>query len=630
MSKILSKNSLYISLFFVVVSIVIIFMSIQTTYTYFSTKERIIENMQKNSYQTAQSLQNNLAHLIESYSVNEYIKLIHNELYKKDIFAIVVEDFKMGEMVGSSYISGQIKNLELHSIDYNHKDINHQKQLKQCFYSQGYNIKNKENQLIGKMTIYISDKSLNKELQNIILDLIINVIVISLALIVSLIVAIKFIIIRPIANIITVFDKYDGYGLPTTPLPKQGPAEIIVLANTMNSMIKRIREAIEKEQNLKNEIVQEKDFISAQNILLKEQKEEFETIFNYAKDGIAIVDLESNFLDFNDAYLKITGFTREELLTKSCKELTVEEEKEKTTNIIPVIIRDGYIENFEKSCLVKDNRIVTVNMTISLMPDGKRLLVFAKDMTQTKLLESQSKLASMGEMIGNIAHQWRQPLSVINIIASALLFKAETKTLKEDEVASKMETIMVQASYLSKTIDDFRNFIKATDKKSTLNLASVIDKTLTIVKPTLSHNYIKPILDLDATLTIEGFENGLIQSFINIINNAKDAISENIVQTSERYIFITLHKVEDGIELIFKDNAGGIKQEVIEHIFEPYFTTKHQSIGTGIGLSMTYGIITQRHNATIKALNETYEYEGKTYTGACFIVNFLEQPKENN
>ena len=189
---------------------------------------------------------------------------------------------------------------------------------------------------------------------------------------------------------------------------------------------------------------------------------------------------------------------------------------------------------------------------------------------------------------------------------------------------------MEQASYLSKTIDDFRNFIKATDEKSTLNLASVIDKTLTIVKPTLSHSYIKPILDLDATLTIEGFENGLIQSFINIINNSKDAISENIVQTSERYIFITLHKVEDGIELIFKDNAGGIKQEVIDRIFEPYFTTKHKSIGTGIGLSMTYSIITQRHNATIKAQNETYEYEGKTYTGACFIVSFLDQPKENN
>jgi len=630
MSKILSKNSLYISLFFVVVSIVIIFMSIQTTYTYFSTKERIIENMQKNSYQTAQSLQNNLAHLIESYSVNEYLKLIHNELYKKDIFAIVVEDFKMGEMVGSSYISGQIKNLELHSIDYNPKDINHQKQLEQCFYSQGYNIKNKENQLIGKVTIYISDKSLNKELQNIILGLIINVIVISLALIVSLIVAIKFIIIRPISSIITAFDKYDGYGLPTTTIKEEGPAEIIVLANTMNSMIKRIREAIEKEQNLKNEIVQEKDFISAQNILLKEQKEEFETIFNYAKDGIAITDYDSNFLDFNDAYLKITGFTREELLTKSCKGLTIEDDKEKTDTILSTILRDGYIENFEKSCLVKDDRIVTINMTISMMPDGKRFLIFAKDMTQTKLLESQSKLASMGEMIGNIAHQWRQPLSVINIIASALLFKAETKTLKEDGVIPKMKTIMEQASYLSKTIDDFRNFIKATDEKSTLNLASVIDKTLTIVKPTLSHSYIKPILDLDATLTIEGFENGLIQSFINIINNSKDAISENIVQTSERYIFITLHKVEDRIELIFKDNAGGIKQEVIDRIFEPYFTTKHKSIGTGIGLSMTYSIITQRHNATIKALNETYDYEGKTYTGACFIVNFSDQPKENN
>jgi signal transduction histidine kinase len=234
----------------------------------------------------------------------------------------------------------------------------------------------------------------------------------------------------------------------------------------------------------------------------------------------------------------------------------------------------------------------------------------------------------MGEMIGNIAHQWRQPLSVINIIASAIIFKEETKTLKEGEVIPKMETIMTQAAYLSKTIDDFRNFIKSSDEKSTINLASVIDKTLTIVKPTLSHSYIKTILDLDVTLEIEGFENGLMQSFINIINNSKDAINENIVQTSERYIFITLHKTENGIEIIFKDNAGGIKQDVINRIFEPYFTTKHQNQGTGLGLAMTYKIITERHHATIQAKNETYQYEGKTYTGACFIVHFVDEPKK--
>lgn len=122
---------------------------------------------------------------------------------------------------------------------------------------------------------------------------------------------------------------------------------------------------------------------------IKEQKQEFETIFNLSKDGIAILDLESNFLDFNNAYLEMTGFTREELLTKSCIALTIPQDVPRTIEALKIVMKNGSLNNFEKTCLVKDGRRVIINMGIILMPDKKRLLITAKDITAMKEHEHQ-------------------------------------------------------------------------------------------------------------------------------------------------------------------------------------------------------------------------------------------------
>jgi signal transduction histidine kinase len=121
---------------------------------------------------------------------------------------------------------------------------------------------------------------------------------------------------------------------------------------------------------------------------------------------------------------------------------------------------------------------------------------------------------------------------------------------------------------------------------------------------------------------MRGYENELMQAFINIINNAKDALVENeIIET--KYIFIEAKSYDNQCEIRIKDNGGGIKPSVMNRIFEPYFTTKHKSQGTGLGLAMTYKIITEVHKGTITASNETYEYGGKEYTGASFSIKFL-------
>ena len=136
------------------------------------------------------------------------------------------------------------------------------------------------------------------------------------------------------------------------------------------------------------------------------------------------------------------------------------------------------------------------------------------------------------------------------------------------------------------------------------------------------NNNIKIISNLKDDMKINGYENELIQSFINIINNARDAIKEHIKNDEDRLIFITTLKDKDSLIITIKDSGGGIDDNLIERIFEPYFTTKHHNLGTGIGLSMTYKMITQRHNALIEVYNEEYAYNNKKYFGACFRIIF--------
>ncbi len=361
--------------------------------------------------------------------------------------------------------------------------------------------------------------------------------------------------------------------------------------------------------------------IKKQRNLLEQQKEEFETIFETTKDGIAVLDLESNFLKVNQAYTDITGLSKEELLQTSCITLSTKDDIEKSKQIFKDLIAEIHIEDFEKTYLIKERKII-VNMSLSMMPDKNHILVSIKNISHQKLFEAQSKLASLGEMIGNITHQWRQPLSVISTLSSAILFREEMGTLKDyKHIKDNMETIMTQTTYLSKTIDDFRNFIRGDLSKTEVDTKRLIEKTVAIVNATMKKNNISVIINDNGGFIFEGLENELTQAFINIINNAQDALTENLGTDINKYIFINISNKNDKY-IEFIDNGGGIPIDVLPNIFTPYFTTKAQDIGTGIGLSMTYQIITEHHNATIEASNKEYEYNETHYKGACFRINF--------
>ena len=176
---------------------------------------------------------------------------------------------------------------------------------------------------------------------------------------------------------------------------------------------------------------------------------------------------------------------------------------------------------------------------------------------------------------------------------------------------------MNSTKFLSNTIDDFRDFYRVDKIKEKFNIKDVLNKTLKLTSSRFTNRAIKVIEDCE-DVTILGFENELVQVFINILNNARDVLEE--LPYEERFIFVTIKKIENEAYISLKDNANGIEPTILEKIFDPYFTTKGSDKGTGIGLFMSREIIEKHFHGKIIAQNETYIYNKKEYKGANFII----------
>jgi len=250
---------------------------------------------------------------------------------------------------------------------------------------------------------------------------------------------------------------------------------------------------------------------------------------------------------------------------------------------------------------------------------AKLIRTIKENRYKDKILAESSKLAAMGEMIGNIAHQWRQPLSIISTASTGMKMQKEFGMLSDEFFYESCDSINENAQYLSKTIDDFKNFIKGESKAVNFNLKNDTDAFLKLVDGTIKNNHIKIILDLNEDINVNGYPSELIQCLINIFNNSKDALIANNPEDN-RIIFISQYIKNNQIKIIFKDNAGGIPNDILPKIFEPYFTTKHQSVGTGLGLHMTYNLIVEGMNGDIKASNVEYDFDGKFYKGSEFVI----------
>ncbi|MCK5111637.1 MAG: ABC transporter substrate-binding protein [Arcobacteraceae bacterium] len=272
---------------------------------------------------------------------------------------------------------------------------------------------------------------------------------------------------------------------------------------------------------------------------------------------------------------------------------------------------------------LKDLKIAVENKTKDLQELNENLEIKIKEEVEKNLdiqkqLFKSEKLAAMGEMIGNIAHQWRQPLSIISTGATGIQVHKKFGNLTDKFLDETCTMIDNNAQYLSKTIDDFRNFIKGNREKENFNLKENINSFISLVEGSIKTYDLNLIVNVDEQIEIYGFANELMQCYINIFNNAKDILKD--INDEDKFIFISGEIKNDNIVIKIKDNGGGIPEDILVKIFDPYFTTKHKSQGTGLGLHMTYNLITKGMNGAIEAKNVEFQYNGKKYTGAQFEI----------
>jgi len=246
---------------------------------------------------------------------------------------------------------------------------------------------------------------------------------------------------------------------------------------------------------------------------------------------------------------------------------------------------------------------------------------------QSKVMQKQSKMLALGEMLGNLSNQWKEPLVDISKTATSIKSKIETHMVATNEDIEKLTQINNSAQYLARTIEDFRVFLKADSLKIDFIVSEIVEKAVTLNSSIIEKNNIKVIQELDEDITIHNLSFGLLQVMVNIIYNSKDALKK--LDEKDRYIFITTKNHEDSVEITITDTGKGIPEEVIGNIFKPYFTTKQKTYGTGLGLHMAYNIIEQNMSGKISVSNKNVTYKSGSYTGASFsIILYINEKKE--
>lgn len=234
-----------------------------------------------------------------------------------------------------------------------------------------------------------------------------------------------------------------------------------------------------------------------------------------------------------------------------------------------------------------------------------------------EMLFKQSRMSVLGEMFENVTHQWKQPLSIINVGCSALKMSYEFDELTMQEVMRTIERVISESEYLSRTIDDFRDFAREESEKELFDMHTLFEHALEILSFRISKTSVQ-ITNAIESFKYRSYKNYIIQVFINILNNALDVLEKSAKEGQIK----ALCRVEDGFFIVsICDNGGGIVLEDIDSVFEKYVTTKEAKEGSGLGLYMSREILRKKVDAEISAFNKE--------DGACFEIRFLLDQKED-
>lgn len=374
----------------------------------------------------------------------------------------------------------------------------------------------------------------------------------------------------------------------------------------------------------KKEISQQNEQLQANYDRMEAYRAELEKLTNLASftgNAIIMTDLEGNFEWINAGFTRLFGYTFSQLqqLGKNIRDVSSHQQIDK---ILDHCIQTGKSQSYESQFQTHTNQtkwlITTITPYFDATGDLQKFIIVESDITRQKLAEQrlkelnanldervnqevaknrqhdvlllqQSRHAAMGEMISNIAHQWRQPLSGLSIIIQNIEDAFEYGELDQDYLKKNVSRMMDLILYMSQTIDDFRNFFQADKNRKKFCINEIVSKAVSFMEPAYKSHHVEIDLHMPFQVFCVGYPNEYVQVVINILNNAKDVFLER--KTTNPRVCIRLEKVKEKSVLYITDNAGGIENEVITHVFEPYFSTKSHTNGTGLGLYMSCNII---------------------------------------
>ena len=361
-------------------------------------------------------------------------------------------------------------------------------------------------------------------------------------------------------------------------------------------------------------------------LLAEKKKKELETIFNEVPSPMIIHNEDGEIMMMNKSWEEASEFSYTEINTidKWVKNVLIEGQNERKEYINGLYSIEHRVNEGEFLVITKSEKKLTwlVNSAPLGIRDGKRVLITsAMDVTELKkkdeLMIVQSRHAAMGEMIGMIAHQWRQPLTVISMSTNHMLLDIAMDELDIVNVKEYSNDILAQTEHLSKTIDDFRNFFRPDKSIMKTKVKEIMTETSEIVKDSLRVNNIELKLSYNSEFKVDAYPRELMQVFVNIINNAKDALL--LKEGDDLQIDIRIYEDDKYVITEICDNGTGIDEAILDKIFDPYFTTKGEKTGTGLGLYMSKMIIEDHLYGKIEAYNQN--------TGMCFRVKLR---KESN
>lgn len=363
---------------------------------------------------------------------------------------------------------------------------------------------------------------------------------------------------------------------------------------------------------------------------LLQQKNELDLIIEEAPNPIMIHNENGEVLRVNKIWEELTGYKYAEIntLDKWTKNAYGEHQKQVKNRITDLYSITKKVDSGEFHLQTKDDKDVIWSFTAAPLGiiDGKKTIISAAmDITDMKmkdnLLVIQSRYAAVGEMLSMIAHQWRQPLSVISMSVNNVLVDIELDEFKQEELIKNSHTILNQTEYLSNTIEDFKNFFIKDDKAKEFSIQEILQDTMKVTSASLKSHFIslETIIQSDIKLVLN--KRKLVQVLINLITNAKDALVMN-TNVKDKKIQIQAIDENETVKIIVSDNGGGVDESIMEKIFDPYFSTKKSLNGTGLGLYMSKTIITQHLGGAISVSN--------TEEGASFIIELKKTNEKNN